>query len=103
MSRPPLSETKPRPRGAVSSDDHDGSRPRALNLPRPARVVCSDGAPCRVNGERIESVRESWLVEDRWWTERPLRRRYWELVSVRGRNVVVFHDLHDGGWFTQGA
>jgi hypothetical protein len=56
-----------------------------------------------VNGERIESVRESWLVEDRWWTERPLRRRYWELVSVRGRNVVVFHDLHDGGWFTQGA
>ena len=29
----------------------------------------------------------------------PLRRRYWELVGERGRNVVVFHDLCSGGWF----
>jgi hypothetical protein len=32
-----------------------------------------------------------------------LRRRYWEVVDVRGRNLVVFHDLHCGGWFTQAA
>jgi hypothetical protein len=56
-----------------------------------------------VNGERIESIRESWLVEDRWWTDSPLRRRYWEIVSVRGCNLVVFHDLCAGGWFTQGS
>lgn len=78
-------------------------RPRALNLPRAARVRTHDGAPCSVNGERIEAVRESWLVEDRWWTDRPLRRRYWEMVSVGGRNLVVFHDLCAGGWFTQGS
>jgi len=51
----------------------------------------------------VEAVRESWLVEDGWWTDRPLRRRYWELVSASGRNLVVFHDLLAGGWFTQGA
>lgn len=80
------------------------SRARALNLPRAVRVGCSsEGAPNAVDGERVEYVRESWLVEDRWWTEQPLRRRYWELVSVRGRNMVVFHDLHVGGWFAQGA
>ena len=80
------------------------SRPRALNLPRPARVRSERGVPCEVNGERVELVCESWLVEDRWWTGRPLRRRYWELVSVRGRNLVVFHDLiAPGGWFVQGA
>ncbi|HTA14980.1 MAG TPA: hypothetical protein VK781_09000 [Solirubrobacteraceae bacterium] len=61
------------------------------------------GAPSEVNGERIESIRESWLVEDRWWTDSPLRRRYWEIVSVRGCNLVVFHDLCAGGWFTQGS
>lgn len=78
------------------------SRPRALNLPRAARVLSSqNGAPQEVNEERIEAVRESWLVEDRWWTNRPLRRRYWELVSVCGRNLIVFHDLCAGGWFTQ--
>lgn len=59
--------------------------------------------PGVVNGEAIESLRESWLVEDRWWTAEPLRRRYWELVGERGRNVVVFHDLQSCGWFVQGS
>jgi hypothetical protein len=79
------------------------SRPRALNLPRAARVRAHGSSPYEINGERVEAVRESWLVEDRWWTENPLRRRYWELVSVRGRNLVVYHDLFAGGWFTQGS
>jgi hypothetical protein len=80
------------------------SRSRALNLPRPVRVRAgAEGTPRTVDGRAIESVRESWLVEDRWWTERPLRRRYWEVVDERGRNLVVFHDLHSGGWFTQAA
>jgi hypothetical protein len=77
---------------------------RTVNSPRPARVRFGSAQhPIEVNGERIESLRESWLVEDRWWTDRPLRRRYWELVSTSGRNLVVFHDLLAGGWFTQGA
>jgi hypothetical protein len=75
---------------------------RTLNLPRPARVCFGDGMPTEVNGEAAEQLRESWLVEDRWWTAEPVRRRYWELVSERGRNVIVFHDLCSGGWFLQG-
>jgi hypothetical protein len=75
---------------------------RTLNLPRPARVrMGSGGAPRTVDGRPIEQVRESWLVEDRWWTGRPLRRRYWEIVSARGRNLVVYHDLCSGEWFAQ--
>jgi hypothetical protein len=62
-----------------------------------------DGVPRATDGRAIEAVRESWLVEDRWWTDRPLRRRYWEVVDARGRNLVVFHDLRSGGWFTQAA
>jgi hypothetical protein len=75
---------------------------RRLSLPRGARVRAgAGGAPLEVDGQAVEHVRESWLVEDRWWTERPLRRRYWELVSERGRDLVVFHDLIDGRWFRQ--
>jgi len=75
---------------------------RRLALPRGAAVrVAPGGAPLEVDGQLVEHVRESWLVEDRWWTERPLRRRYWELVSERGRDLVVFHDLIDGRWFRQ--
>jgi hypothetical protein len=83
----------------------------AINLPAPARVrTDAMGAPRVVDGLRVESLRESWLVEDRWWTARPLRRRYWELVGEGGRNLVVFRDLtttaREGsreGWFTQRA
>jgi hypothetical protein len=75
----------------------------ALNMPRAARVRTSAaGIPVQVDGHTVEQVRESWVVEDRWWTGRPLRRRYWELLSVGGRNVVVFCDLGaGGGWFAQ--
>ncbi len=76
---------------------------RALGLPRPARVRWGEGFPAEVDGEAVESLRESWLVEDRWWTAEPLRRRYWELVGERGRNVVVFHDLRSRRWFLQGS
>jgi len=80
------------------------NRRLALNLPRPVPVrTGGEGTPRAVGGRPIETVRESWLVEDRWWTDRPLRRRYWELVDVRGRNLVVFHDLGSGDWFTQAA
>jgi hypothetical protein len=28
-----------------------------------------------------------------------MRRRYWELVTTCGRNLVVFHDLERGSWW----
>jgi hypothetical protein len=75
---------------------------RRLAVPRRAAVrAAAGGRPLAVEGERVESVRETWLVEDRWWTDRPLRRRYWEVVTVRGRDLVVFHELEHGEWFRQ--
>ena len=64
-------------------------------------VRTEDGRPLEVAGQLVESVRESWLVEDRWWTERPVRRRYWEVVTVSGRDEVVFHDIERGRWWRQ--
>jgi len=76
--------------------------PRRIAQPRPAAVSADDGGcPLAVDGESVDAVRESWLVEDRWWTDRPLRRRYWEVVTTGGRNVVVFRDLVAQGWYRQ--
>ena len=78
------------------------SAPRRLAAPRRAAVRAgSGGRPLAVAGHEVDTVRESWLVEDGWWTARPLRRRYWEIVTVDGRDLVVFHDLVRGGWFVQ--
>jgi len=76
--------------------------PRRLATPRRVAVSAGqDGCPEIVDGRTVDAVRESWLVEDRWWTERPLRRRYWEVVTTCGRDEIVFHDLEKGRWWRQ--
>lgn len=76
--------------------------PKRLGRPRPAEVrLGADGAPARLGAAAVDSVLEDWLVEDRWWTDRPVRRRYMELVLANGRCVLVFRDLASGRWFTQ--
>ncbi len=76
--------------------------PRRLAEPRPATVRgAADGRPQTVDGRRVDAIRESWLIEDRWWTDVPLRRRYWELVTADGRNLIAFRDLERGRWYTQ--
>jgi CO dehydrogenase/acetyl-CoA synthase delta subunit len=75
---------------------------KRLAKSRAARIREGDqGRPAAVDGRAVEAVRESWLVEDRWWTPKPVRRRYWEVVTTDGRNLVVYRDLVEGGWFAQ--
>lgn len=75
---------------------------RRLGAPKPTSVIPGDGgSPRTVAGADVDAVREEWVVEDRWWTSRPLRRRYFEVVLADGRNLVVFRDLVAGGWFLQ--
>src|SRR4051794_8793302 len=76
--------------------------PRRLAKPKPVRVR-SDGSgrPQMIGNREVDAVRESWLVEDRWWTDTPLRRRYWEVVTGDGRDLVVFRDLQEGRWYAQ--
>jgi hypothetical protein len=70
--------------------------------PRPVNVrVDARGLPEAVGRAAVEAVREEWLVEDRWWTAHPLRRRYLELVTADGAVRVVFRDLESGRWFAQ--
>ena len=75
-----------------------------LNAPRPALVeVTGAGVPQLVNRQSVALVREEWRVVDRWWTEEPVSRRYFDVVLESGRNVVVFRDEEAGGWFSQRA
>jgi len=76
--------------------------PRRLATPRQVDVRAGEGGrPEVVGGKRVEAVRESWLVEDRWWSDAPLRRRYWEVVTGDGRNLVLYRDLSTQAWYVQ--
>lgn len=72
-----------------------------LYRPRPIAVDAEGGIPELVAGARVESVRERWLVEDRWWSSEPLRRNYFEVVLTTGRCTVVFCDLVTRSWYEQ--
>ncbi len=76
--------------------------PRRIGEPRTVAVDAdAAGRPVKVCSEIVDAVRETWLVEDRWWTDQPLRRRYWEVVTTGGHNLVVFHELVERRWYRQ--
>jgi hypothetical protein len=75
---------------------------RRLNAPVVVRVEAHvDGSPRRVNRLPVALVREEWRVVDRWWTEEPVSRRYFDVVLAGGEHAVVFHDEEVGRWFSQ--
>ncbi|MEA2443795.1 MAG: hypothetical protein QOJ12_1087 [Thermoleophilales bacterium] len=95
----------PPPPAPTATEPVDGGGSlRRLSTPRPIAVRPGDrGVPAGVESQPVEAVLEEWVVEDRWWSGMPVRRRYFELVLVNGRNVVVFKDLVGGRWFAQRA
>ena len=73
-----------------------------VNAPRPALVEARfDGTPTRVNRQAVALVREEWRVVDRWWTDAPVDRRYFDLVLEGGENTCVYRDEEAGTWFAQ--
>lgn len=84
------------------------NRPAGVYWPRPVQVRADDsGTPTEIAGVSIEAIREEWLVEDRWWTPKPLQRQYFEVILANGRNLVVFREPAEppqaGRWFEQRA
>jgi hypothetical protein len=79
---------------------------RRLNEPRAALVEShADGSPRRVNRQGVAVLREEWRVVDRWWTEEPVARRYFEVVLESGETTVVFYEEREerSSWFSQRA
>jgi hypothetical protein len=84
----------------------DVPRPYPLNRPRPVKIE-ADAAHLPLvlylSGRRlaIESVVETWRIDDEWWREKPVSRRYWRVVLEDGRVVDVYQALASGRWWRQ--
>ncbi len=112
-AEPGFARAQPSQQHVVPRREGGGSRrnpgfPRAttrrLNEPRPALVEAAfDGTPWQVDRKPVAALREEWRVVDRWWTEEPVSRRYFDVVLESGENAVVFRDEEHGAWFTQRA
>jgi hypothetical protein len=47
------------------------------------------------------SLEDRWRIDDEWWRVNPISRMYFECILIDGRNITVFKDLINGGWFQQ--
>src|SRR5205823_13428529 len=89
-------------RASIGNDRSKRLTVQRLNQPQRALVEAHvDGSPRRVNRSAVALVREEWRVVDRWWTEEPVSRRYFDVVLAGGEHMVVFHDEAVGRWFSQ--
>ena len=79
---------------------------RRLNAPRQVGVrtdAASTPAAVRRNGRWLEVIEllDRYRTDDRWWTERPIVRTYYELLLEDGQAATVFRDDARGGWWEQ--
>ena len=81
-------------------------RLRALNVQQQVKVDLDDrGVPVVVTREtgdrkRVESIGETWRIDDEWW-RLPIVRRYVEVILEGGGRVVLFEDAVTGAWWIQ--
>ena len=78
---------------------------RRLNVPQPQRVEAgSDGTPRRVyhrgRWRLVVQVRERYRTNDRWWTDAPVSRDYFELLLDDGRPITIYRDRLEGHWYS---
>jgi hypothetical protein len=64
-----------------------------------------DGRPTAVwlSGRRyfVESVLDTWRIDDEWWRERTVSRVYYSLLLEDGRAATVYHSLLADQWLQQ--
>ena len=96
---------------------------RSLNLPAPVGVA-EDGqkrplsitlTPAASHGQpptktpatrkgrtfRVTSIDDLWQVDDEWWRERPISRRYYQVTTEDNRQFTIFRDQTNGSWYQQ--
>lgn len=76
-------------------------RLRAVNEPQLTAVECDEQhRPIAVGGIAVETILESWRIDDEWWRQ-PIARRYHAVLLDGGKRVVLFEDIVTGDWFAQ--
>jgi len=78
----------------------DESALRPLRLRTPAQ----EGADRRLHlDSAIRVAAGPWALEERWWTDQPAERSYWDIELETGGVYRIFRDHRTDQWFVDGV
>ena len=63
---------------------------------RPGQTAGSPAAPLTVT-----AINDLWQVDDEWWRDRTISRRYYQLTTQDDRRLTIFRDQLNGDWYWQ--
>ena len=89
-------------------EDSEG-RPVAVVVPptinnRPAhsrRLVQQQPTNSKLAAQKITAINDLWQVNDEWWREHPISRRYYQITTQSDSRLTVFQDDLNGNWYWQ--
>ena len=71
--------------------------------PTELRALVSEESERRPRlGGRVEIASGPWALEERWWTEEPVDRDYWDVELDSGGLFRIFYDNATKQWFADG-
>jgi hypothetical protein len=75
---------------------------KPINAPVPISVRESpSGRPLYVNGHKVDSIEDSWRIDDEWWRPARIERMYWSVILESGQVMTIFRDGVDKKWYKQ--
>lgn len=49
----------------------------------------------------VTAINDLWQVDDEWWRERPISRRYYQITTQDDRRLTIFRDQLNAQWYWQ--
>ncbi|HUG36582.1 MAG TPA: hypothetical protein VML54_06500 [Candidatus Limnocylindrales bacterium] len=46
-------------------------------------------------------MQDRWRIDDEWWREHPISRRYFNVLLVDDTLLTIYHDETANAWFEQ--
>ncbi len=81
-------------------------RPVSVSLPptisnRPTRSSRRPAQAAQSPSLHVTAINDLWQVDDEWWRERPISRRYYQITTQNDRRLTIFRDQLNGSWYWQ--
>ncbi len=88
--------------------ENGAERPISITLPpvrssRAARSrrLAQEGRSMAMASLAVTSINDLWQVDDEWWREHPISRRYYQVTTQDERRLTIFRDQLNGSWYWQ--